>query len=189
MKVFGQILPDWREFREKLWIIFEILCSFVEVFINAFIKMQSQLYGVKPVPQVRIRPQRGIIKFYIDKKQGQEAIDERIAKIDVARENLTDALAAMDQLREYAQENKRDLEYLNEKIQKAEASKANVSDELSALKQMSAFDSVTVRRVLGLPTRTSVWIDRCVAFVLGILASTIASFVYAYLMKRLNSHS
>jgi prefoldin subunit 5 len=172
------------ELIEKLWLTIEVLCNIIEVLVNSFIKFAAHLYKIKPVPAIRIRPSRGRIHIAFNTDTGSESVDARIEKIDSARESLADALAAMDELKTRAQENKRDLEFLTHQIQRAEVDKASLSEELKTLKDLATLDSDSVRKVLRLPTRVSIWTERVIAFVLGVAASTIASVFYEHVVKR-----
>jgi len=110
-------------------------------------------------------------------------IDSRIQKIDSARAGLTEALSAMDELKQIAEGNKRDLALLNYQIQNAEAQRQSVSGELDALKGIAALDSESVRKVLKLPTRVSIWTERVLAFLFGVISSIVASYLYDYFVK------
>jgi hypothetical protein len=115
----------------------------------------------------------------------RESIDERLAKIEVARESLTDALQAIDALKQESEENKRDLEKLAGAIRKAEMEKANLHSQLDALKDIAALDSSVVRQALKLPTEIDIWRDRIIAFAFGIAASTVAAVVWEYGIRKL----
>lgn len=101
------------------------------------------------------------------------------------RAGLTDALSAMDELKEIAEGNRRDLVLLKHQIRAAEAQRQSVSGELDALKEIAALDSESVRKALRLPTRVSIWTERVIAFLLGIAASILASVLYEYVIKKL----
>jgi len=89
----------------------------------------------------------------------------------------------MDELKQIAEGNKRDLALLNYQIQNAEAQRQSVSGELDALKGIAALDSESVRKVLKLPTRVSIWTERVLAFLFGVISSIVASYLYDYFVK------
>lgn len=172
---------------EKIELSFEIAANIAEVIVNSAIKMIEATYSIKEVPRVRIRRKGafGVTVSYVEKGVSEATIDDRLAKIESARDSLVEALSAVDELKERAEENKRDLEHLTEQIHRAELDKQSLSSELQTLKGIASLDSESVRKVLKLPTRVTIWTERVIAFGLGILASTIASLIYEYVIKRL----
>lgn len=110
-------------------------------------------------------------------------IDERIRKIDSARENLQDAISAIDELRVQADTNKRDLTDALKRIEDAEYQKQVIGEELNALKQVAETDTAAFRRIVGLPTKADVWRERLLGFGSGVLASTIASIIFFAAIK------
>lgn len=111
----------------------------------------------------------------------RQSFDERLRKIEHARENLTDALSAMDELQAQVEENMRALNELNRAIDGAAQEKDAVSQELKTVRTLAELDTETVRRALGVPTRAKIWADRAIAFVLGIAASLIATWLWVLL--------
>jgi hypothetical protein len=172
---------------DKLKLTLEIVANITEVLLNSAIKMAENLYSLDNAPRIRISAKGpyGISISYVEKGKANATIDDRLAKIESARESLVEALSAVDELKERAQENKRDLEFLTEQIQRAEIDKKSLSGELQTLKGIASLDSESVRKVLRLPTKVSIWTERVIAFGLGILASTIASLIYEHGIKKL----
>jgi hypothetical protein len=115
----------------------------------------------------------------------RETVDERLAKIEIARHSLQDALGAVESLRTTAEQNKRDLEDLSLAIAKAESEKRGINEQLAALKQIAQFDGGAVRSALGLPTTVDIWKGYIVAFLFGIAASIVAAAVWELLIKPL----
>lgn len=114
-----------------------------------------------------------------------QSIDERLQKIELARQSLSDALEAVESLRKSAEENKRDLSDITGAIEKAQLQKRGVSEELEALKGIAAMESVAVRKALKLPNAVDLWRERIIAFLFGIGASVLATVVWEILLKRL----
>ncbi len=125
------------------------------------------------------------VKVTVAPPFSHDSVDERLQKIETARESLAEAIVAVDALKSAAEENKRDLERLNVAIEQAESQKQSLSTELSTLKEIAAIDGDALRRALGLPTRLDVWRDRIVAFLLGVAASVVAAFLWEWLIKPL----
>lgn len=119
----------------------------------------------------------------------QKNIEERLEKISQARENLADALQAIDELQEAAEDNRRDLENLNAAILQAESQKAGLDAKLSALKGLADLDSKAVREALRLPTEVDKWKERIWGFIFGILAAVIVTLGWELGLKPyLESH-
>src|SRR5690606_33743463 len=79
-------------------------------------------------------------------------LDDRLAKIDVARENLAEALRAMDEIRDQAKDNKHALEALNRELEGTSREKENAAKEIETLRSLAQLDTETDRRALGVPT-------------------------------------
>lgn len=109
-------------------------------------------------------------------------IDDRIKKIDAARDNLEDAIRAIDDLRIQADNNKRDLAHAMMLIQEAEDQKEVLGKQLETLKHVASADTEAFRQIVGLSKR-DVWIERFYGFGSGIVASVIASVIYVLLAK------
>ncbi|MGM4928071.1 hypothetical protein [Tardiphaga sp. 619_E2_N8_5] len=154
-----------------------------EVGVNVLVVIFNKQMRLVGLGEVRIKTKEGRIKLLVGDAT-EASVDERIAKIESARTSLTEALSAIDELKERAEENKQDLEFLTKQIERAELDKANLSGELQTLKGLAALDSDSVRRVLKLPTRVSIWTERVIAFLFGVAASTVASLLYEYVVKK-----
>jgi hypothetical protein len=115
--------------------------------------------------------------------KASETIDTRLEKIETARSNLADALIAMDELKDAAEDNKRDLAALSASIERAEGEKTSLHGELESLKALAAIDSASVRKGLGLPTAVDVWRERIYGFLFGIVAAVIGAIIWDLAMK------
>jgi hypothetical protein len=106
----------------------------------------------------------------------EDNIDEKIAKIDLARANLQEALNAIDELKSTAELHKKEVFEFEKKVEEAkrEAVAADQIKQINRDELISLFQLETRRsRLIG-----SV-IGTVVGFLLGILASVAASFIYA----------
>jgi vacuolar-type H+-ATPase subunit I/STV1 len=108
-----------------------------------------------------------------------ENIDARLKKIEAARQNLSEALTAMDELKEASEQNRRDLEALTSAIARAESDKADLNAQLEALKKLSSLDTEVVREALRIPTDVDKWKERIWGFVVGgVIAGLVATAVW-----------
>lgn len=108
-----------------------------------------------------------------------ESIDERLAKIELARDSLTSALAAMDDLKVTAESNRNDLERLTAAITTAEMEKADLNAQLEAVRQLAAIDSDVVRETLRIPTEIDKWTERIWGFIVGgIVAGLLSTMIW-----------
>ncbi|HJW40460.1 MAG TPA: hypothetical protein VJ476_04425 [Rhizomicrobium sp.] len=130
----------------------------------------------------RIRVRVGAAGLEVEFRPSEETIDKRLARISAARENLIEALEAVDELESAAKKNKRDLEQLNSALAEAEKQKGDVHAQLNALKQIAVLDGGAVRKSLGLPTTLDIWRDRTIAFASGVLASLLAAWLWKALI-------
>jgi len=113
----------------------------------------------------------------------QRNIDERLKKIGQARENLTEALQAIDDLQATAEDNRQDLENLDQAILRAEEQRAGLAAELTALKGLADLDSKAVREALRLPTEVDKWRERIWGFIFGLLAGLVATVLWELVIK------
>lgn len=167
---------------DKQRFIIEVACNIVEVIVNFTLKVAFPFSKLES--ELRIRPWATDGRFvHFGKPAEFHSIDSRMQKIDAARAGLSDALSAVDELKNIAEANKRDLALLNSQIEQAEAQRQSVSGQLETLKGIAALDSESVRKVLRLPTRVSIWTERVIAFGFGVISSIVASYVYDFFVK------
>ena len=110
--------------------------------------------------------------------QGGGSIDERIAQIDHAKVNLTAALSAIDELKTTAEKNKMELQDALERIQDVRQHKAAAEKELENVKQIAQADVEVFRKLAGVPSRRDIARERFIGFVLGVIASLLATFIW-----------
>jgi hypothetical protein len=113
-----------------------------------------------------------------------ESIDTRLEKIETARESLTDALSAIDELKLTAEANKRDLDTLVSAIARAESDKADLNAQLDELRKLAAIDTDAVREALRIPTEVEKWKERIWGFLIGgIVAGLVTSAIWDFVIK------
>jgi len=130
----------------------------------------------KILKRLRLRIAGGGIEISFD-RQVEESIDERIRKIAIARANLVDGLAAIDELRMSAEENKKEVQTALEQLAVMERDKADLQEKLQSVRQVISSDVQAFREVAGIPSKLDIRKERVVGFVSGVIASIVASAV------------
>lgn len=105
-------------------------------------------------------------------------IDQRLAKIEEAKQNLAEALTAIEDLQAEAQTNSRALSQLTDKLDKAEERKTLIQRDIDTLRELSKLDAESMRTGLGIPNRLQVWFERILSFLIGVAASVVASWIW-----------
>jgi len=130
-----------------------------------------------PVFKFRLRPNRVLVEF-MPKEEPHQSVDERIAKIEAARLNLTEALGAIDELKTAAEQNKAELAQALQTLCVTQAEKAIAERELQAVRQIAQNDVGAFQRLAGVQSKRDVARERFVGFLLGVIASVLASAVW-----------
>jgi multidrug resistance efflux pump len=137
------------------------------------------LFRVWTKPLIQFGVKNGKAHIVILPERGdQVGADERIRKIDEARNNLASALTAMDELKEEANTTKAEAEALREKVSSLIYEKNLASNELNEIQNLVESNIGVFQRLTGVPTRKQIAKERFVGFALGILASLIASLLW-----------
>lgn len=106
-----------------------------------------------------------------------ESIDERIAKIDAAKANLVEVLAAIDELRDAAEQNRHDAEAALRQLERLERDKSSLEEELAAVRGVIDTDVNTFKRIAGIPSENDIRRERVLGFITGVASSVVASGV------------
>lgn len=109
------------------------------------------------------------------------SLDERLKKLDIARESLQESLAAIEDLKEEANKNKRELEDAFYRLEKLEKEKESVENELQEIRKIANVDAQTFRNLVGIPSEDDVFRERIIGLVTGIMASLLAAGFIAFL--------
>lgn len=125
-----------------------------------------------------IKAKLGPFDLSIAVGQSRETVDERLKKIDAARQNMREALEAIDELGIQADRNKAELSTLAAAIAAAKDQKSTLVTEAQALEALKAIETEAVRKALGVPTKAQRWAERGIAFLLGVLGSYVASVLW-----------
>ena len=152
------------------------------MWLDAFVTFVAESI-VNLIRGYRIRYDKGAVSIELKASSDPKNVELRLAKIESARENLAEALAAMDDLKSAAEENKRDLDRLNEAITSAQAEKEGLTAQLNTMKQLATLDSEFVRQVLRVPGAVEMWRERIYGFGSGIAGSIISSYVWDWFQK------
>jgi hypothetical protein len=102
-------------------------------------------------------------------------IDARLAQLDHARDNLVTALQAVDELKATAEKNKRELNQALERIGQAQSEKDAAEKELESVRHIAEADVEVFKRLAGVPSRSQIARERFIGFILGVLASVVAT--------------
>jgi chromosome segregation ATPase len=124
-----------------------------------------------------------IMGLKIEIGDGTKSIDDRIAKIEIARTNLEEALEAIDDLRRTADKNKIQLDQAMAKLASIEDKKSLVAGELESLARIRDADVGAFRRIMGVQTDFDKWKERAIGFITGIIGSILASILWHFVTK------
>lgn len=106
------------------------------------------------------------------------SVDERIAKIELARTNLLEALTAIDEIKTTAEEHQRELLSLQTSVTKIGQERDQLSADRELLVQMTAADKERLRRMLGVPTRLQSTITWVGTFIFGAVTTWLFTLAY-----------
>jgi hypothetical protein len=135
-----------------------------------------------PVLQFHIRADRASVEF-MPKGAVRHSLDERIEKIESARLNLTEALSAIDELKLAAEENKVELAKALQTLSATQTQSADAAKELEAVREIAKSDVGAFQKLAGVPSRREVAWERFIGFIVGIVASVLASGIWWMLSK------
>lgn len=127
-----------------------------------------------PIFRFGIRNGRPYAELLLDDAP-HEGIDARLEKIEVARKNLADALDAMDELRAAAESNKAELANALQRLSDAKEQRASAERELKEVQSIAQADVEVFRRLAGVPSKLEIAKERFIGFLIGLLASIVAS--------------
>jgi hypothetical protein len=112
-------------------------------------------------------------------------VDKRIAKIELARENLLEALCAIDEIKMSAQQHKKELAEIRDSVAEIGKERDQLSADKELLVQMTATEKDRLREMLGVPTRLQaslIWIG---TFIFGCLTTWAVTYAYDAKIKAL----
>lgn len=126
------------------------------------------------------------LEISLDEDKG--SIDERIKKIEAAKQNLLDGRSAIKELEKEAEKNKYELENALIKLSKIKTDKINLEAELNNIKQVISSDVSTFQKLAGVPTEKEKRKERIIGFFSGIIASIISAGIIWVVTKVIHSY-
>ena len=120
----------------------------------------------------------GLLPFSISIDPATKNIDQRVARLDEARNALMESLQAIDELRHEADCNKKDLTRVVAELSAVRVDKAAAERELFAVKNAVDIDVEVFRSIARIPDDAQVRRERLIGFTTGVLASVIASAIW-----------
>ena len=138
----------------------------IAIVLERVVRLSKLRIGLGPI---------GSINVSLETPFAKQSVDARLQKIEIARKNLTEALSAVDELKETAEENKRDLTLLTTAIKNAENDKKGLQAQLGDLKKLANIDTNSVRAALRIPTEVDKWKERIWGFIIGVVAAIIVT--------------
>jgi hypothetical protein len=124
-----------------------------------------------------------IVDALVNREKGD--VDKRLAKIEAARENLLEALSAIDEIKVAAQEHKKELAEIRSSVEEIGKERDKLTADKDLLVQMTAAEKDRLREMLGVPTRLQsllIWIG---TFVFGCLTTWLVTYAYDFKIKEL----
>jgi AcrR family transcriptional regulator len=103
-----------------------------------------------------------------------ENVDARLAKLDDAKANLTDALEAIEAIKLASIQNKEDLEVALSQLDSLREKKMDLEQELNEIRTVAQSDISAFRQTVGLPSKSDILRERIVGFTSGLFASLLA---------------
>jgi hypothetical protein len=134
-----------------------IINSFIE-FIGKIVKYYASEFGLK-----------------IQIESASSSIDERIKKIDAAKQNLQEGLLAIKELEEEAEKNKQEAKIALDRINQLNSDKNLLLEEVTLIKRVINVDVGAFQKVAGVPTERQIKRERIIGFISGIVASIVAT--------------
>lgn len=124
---------------------------------------------------LRIELGPGVLSIQLVEEEAERTLDERIARIDAARQNLVEGINAIDELKREAEKNKKDVTQALKQVAVLERDKASLNQEIQTMRAVLDSDVEAFRKVAGVPSETEIRKERYIGFISGVIASVIAS--------------
>ncbi|MDV4159222.1 hypothetical protein [Rhizobium brockwellii] len=118
-------------------------------------------------------------------KKETGSIDARIAKIEMARSNLLEALSAIDEIKSTAEQHRKELESIRDAVDEMGKERDQLSADKELLIQMTSAEQDRLRQILGVPTRLQSILTWFGTFIFGAVASWFFNYAYDFKIKEL----
>lgn len=112
-------------------------------------------------------------------------VDKRLAKIEAARENLLEALTAIDEIKATAQEHKKELVNIQHSVVEIGKERDKLTADKDLLVQMTSAERDRLREILGVPTRLQAMLIWVGTFLFGAVTSWLLTYAYDSKIKAL----
>ncbi len=155
----------------------------IEPLLSGYIDIIEKIFKVIGITKVKVLG----VEISINNPTGN--IDERIKKIEVAKQNLIDGLSAIKELEEEAEKNKREVEKALLKIETLKTNKNNLEEEIQSIKQVISSDVSAFKKIAGIPSEKQIRKERILGFISGVIASILASGIFALIVLIYNNWS
>jgi hypothetical protein len=150
---------------------------FISILVNTILDIWT-----KPVLRLKIEDGKPSVELF-PHTSPVVSIDERIQRIDAARQNLAEALDAMDELKIAAEQNKAELATAIERLDAARQERASAEKELQGVREIAQSDIEVFKKLAGVPSKLEIAKERLLGFLFGVLASVVASMIWWGLTK------
>lgn len=117
----------------------------------------------------------------------KKSVDERIAKIDVARKSLNEVILALNDLASEAERAKNDLQLAQIDLKRTEEVRKSETEQLLSIRSLAQNDVIAFRKLFGI--RDPNW-ERLVGFIGGVVASLVAAGIWKiveFVLTRISS--
>jgi len=148
----------------------------LETLITAYIELIGKIFKKFKINKVNLLG----IEISFDNQTG--TIDERIKKIEDAKQNLIDGLAAIEELEKEAENNKKEVTAALLQLEELKRSRNDIEIELEETKEIISSDVNAFRKVAGVPSNRQFRKERMLGFVSGVIASLIASGIVSLVL-------
>lgn len=155
--------------------------SMIEPLLSNYIDLIGNL-----LRKVKIRKVK-FLGIEVDIDSETTSIDDRIKKIEIAKQNLIDGLSAIEELKKEAEINKKEAESALLQIESLRAHKSNLEDEISRVKQIITTDVTTFKMVAGIPSDKQIRKERITGFISGVIASVVATGIVSLIILIFNN--
>jgi hypothetical protein len=148
--------------------------------LSAYIELVARI-----LKRIRVRVGWDGITFWVAKELKPvkpQDVDQRIAKIETARQNLLEGLEAIDDLKATAEANKVEVERVLADVARLKQDKKLIANEVESIRKIATSDIQTFRKVAGILGPAEVRRERVTGFISGVVASVLASGVVAMLI-------
>lgn len=136
----------------------------------------------------------GIVSFQIGLNyfEDNQTVDQRLAKIDKARVNLSEALTAIQEIETESIKSSAKLEKLSKKIEEAKEHKSQIETKNTDLANIAKVSEDGIRKTFGIVSPGMIWAQRVFGFGFGVIASILGALILQYgpdVLDQINSIS